>query len=151
MPGRFCFMFKLLSSLLLSLLLSAPLAAFAHEGDDHEHGDAASSQLESGNGWRLVRSVELGSSGKFIHLVLVDHAVYTDRTVYSSAINRLCGANNEFCRIRFWSEEKFVPEKATMSVEQNKQLRADYLVNKSAGMKHLHYSCSVNPDKNNCF
>ena len=55
-------MYKLLSSLLLFSILSLPLSVFAHEGDDHEHGNAASSQLERGNGWRLVRSVELGSS-----------------------------------------------------------------------------------------
>lgn len=148
-------MYKLFSSLLLFSMLVLPISVFAHEGEDHTHDDEAASesapQLESGNGWRLVRSVELGNSGKFIHLVLVDHAVYTDRTIYSSAINRLCNANDEFCRIRFWSEERFVPEKASMTVEQNKQLRADYLVNKSAGMHHLRYSCSVNPDKNNCF
>lgn len=140
-------MFKLLPHLLLSLLLSLPLAAWSHEGDDHAHDEA----LESGNGWRLVRSVELGTSGKVIHLVLVDHAVHTDKTIYSAVINRLCGGNDEFCRIRFWSEEKYVPEKASMTVEQNKHLRADYLVNKSAGMQHLRWSCSVNPDKNNCF
>ncbi len=145
-------MYKFFSSLLLFSLLALPISVSAHEGEDHEHEEAAAStELESGNGWRLVRTVGLGDSGKIIYLVLVDHAVHTDRTIYSAAINRLCGQNDEFCRIRFWSQEKYVPEKASMTVEQNKQLRADYLVNKEAGMKYLRWSCSVNPDKNHCF
>ena len=143
-------MFKLLVKLLLVLIFILPFSVFSHEGEDHEHAEP-DSQLESGNGWRLVRLVELGNSGKFIQLVLVDHAVHTDKSIYSAAINRLCSTNAEFCRIRFWSEERFIPDKASMTIEQNKHLRADYLVNKSASMQHLKWSCSVNPDKNNCF
>ncbi|UJP05152.1 MAG: hypothetical protein LZF61_09985 [Nitrosomonas sp.] len=145
-------MYKLLPGILLFSLLALPMSAFSHGEEDHEHVDEAEiQQTESGTGWRLVRSVELGDSGKLIRLVLVDHAVHTDKTIYSAAINRLCTPGDDFCRIRFWSEEKYVPEKASLTVEQNKHLKADYLVNKSAGMQHLRWSCSVNPDKNNCF
>ncbi len=145
-------MHKLLPTALLFLILALPFNTFAHEGEDHSHDEsAAESQLDSGNGWRLVRKVELGTSGKFVNLVLIDHAVYTDKTVYSAVINRLCSPSDQFCRIRFWSEERFIPETAALSVEQNKQLRADYLVNKSAGMHHLRWSCTVDPDKTHCF
>ncbi|NBQ69552.1 MAG: hypothetical protein EBU46_12295 [Nitrosomonadaceae bacterium] len=143
-------MHKLLPSVFLFLILALPFSVFAHEGEDHSHDESAS-ELDGGNGWRLVRKVELGTSGKFVNLVLIDHAVYTDKTIYSAVINRLCSPSDQFCRIRFWSEERFVPETAALTVEQNKQLRADYLVNKAAGMHHLRWSCTVDPDKTHCF
>lgn len=143
-------MHKLLPSIFLFLILALPFSVFAHEGEDHSHDESAS-ELDGGNGWRLVRKVELGTSGKFVNLVLIDHAVYTDKTIYSAVINRLCSPSDQFCRIRFWSEERFIPETAALSVEQNKQLRADYLVNKTAGMHHLRWSCTVDPDKTHCF
>ncbi len=141
-------------SIFIFLILTISFDSFSHEGEHHEHDESPANsplQLESGNGWQLVRSLEMGTSGKFVHMVLIDHNVYTDKTVYSSAINRLCRNGNEFCRIRFWSEERFVPETVALTIEQNKQLRADYLVNKSAGISHLHWSCSVDPDKSHCF
>lgn len=147
-------MHKLLSSILLFLILTVPYSVFSHEGEDHEHDEPAAenaSQLESGNNWRVVRSIEMGTSGKFVHMVLVDHGVYTDKTIYSAVINRLCRPNDEFCRIRFWSEERFIPEKVSLTTEQNKQLRAEYLVNKVAGMHQLRWSCTVDPDKTHCF
>ncbi|SEF91873.1 hypothetical protein [Nitrosomonas ureae] len=147
---------KLVLDFFLLTLLVLPLSVFSHGDEEHEHEEdkpaaESASQLESGIGWRVVRTVELGTSGKFVHLVLIDHSKYTDKTIYSAAINRLCNSNDEFCRIRFWSEERFIPEKASLTIEQNKQLRADYLVNKAGGIHHLQWSCSVNPDKNNCF
>ncbi|PSJ17286.1 hypothetical protein [Nitrosomonas supralitoralis] len=150
-------MHKFLLSFFLSTLLVLPLSVFSHGNEEHEHEHEqnestadSSSELASGIGWRVVRNVELGTSGKIIHMVLVEHSKYTDKTIYSAAINRLCNPKNEFCRIRFWSEERFIPEKASLTVEQNKQLRADYLVNKAGGIHQLQWSCSVDPDKNNC-
>ena len=134
---------KLVLDFFLLTLLVLPLSVFAHGDEEHEEDKPAAesvSQLESGIGWRVVRTVELGASGKFVHLVLIDHSKYTDKTIYSAAINRLCNPNDEFCRIRFWSEERFIPEKASLTVEQNKQLRADYLVNKAGGIHHLQWS-----------
>ncbi|MCE7913176.1 MAG: hypothetical protein DYH15_00570 [Nitrosomonas sp. PRO4] len=147
-------MHKLLSSALLFLILVIPCSVFSHEGEDHSQDESdtnSSPQLEGGNGWQLVRSLEMGTSGKFVHMVLIDHSVYTDKTIYSAAINRLCRSTDEFCRIRFWSQERFIPETVALTVEQNKQLRADYLVNKTAGIHHLRWSCSVDPDKSHCF
>jgi len=77
--------------------------------------------------------------------------ILTDSEWQEYVINRLCSPSDQFCRIRFWSEERFVPETAALTVEQNKQLRADYLVNKTAGMHHLRWSCTVDPDKTHCF
>ena len=149
-------MHKLLSSALLLLILTMPYSAFSHMGEEHEHehdepAASTSSQLESGNGWRVVRSMEMGTSGKFVHMILVDHDVYTDKTVYSAAINRLCRAEEDFCRIRFWSQERFIPEKVSLTTEQNKQLKAEYIVNKAAGIHQLRWSCSVDPNKSHCF
>jgi hypothetical protein len=149
-------MHKLLSSALLLLILTMPYSAFSHMGEEHEHehdepAASTSSQLESGNGWRVVRSIEMGTSGKFVHMILVDHDVYTDKTVYSAAINRLCRAEEDFCRIRFWSQERFIPEKVSLTTEQNKQLKAEYIVNKAAGIHQLRWSCSVDPNKSHCF
>lgn len=145
-------MHKLLTSVLLLLILATPYSVFSHEGEDHSETETETSpQLESGTGWRVVRSIEMGSSGKFVHMVLIDHSVYTDKTIYSAAINRLCRAGDDFCRIRFWSQERFIPEKAALTIEQNKQLKAEYVVNKSAGIHQLRWSCTVDPDKAHCF
>lgn len=143
---------KQIISALIFLLLALPYSVFsASEENESTAQTPEAPKQESGKNWRLVRSVEIGSSGKFIQLVLIDHSVYTDKTVYSAVINRLCNADDDFCRIRFWSQERFIPEKAAMSIEQNKQLRAEYLVNKTAGNKQLRWSCAVDPDKTHCF
>jgi hypothetical protein len=147
-------MHKLLPSILLFLILTMPFSVFSHEGEEHAHDEPTAespAQLESGNGWRVIRSLEIGTSGKLVHMVLIDHSVYTDKTIYSAAINRICPPDAEFCRIRFWSQERFIPEKVSLTTEQNKHLRADYLVNKTAGTHHLRWSCSVDPDKKHCF
>ncbi len=151
-------MHKQMLSIILFLLISIPFNVLSHEGEDHSHDhdhdesiSDSSSQQDRGKGWQLVRSLEIGTSGKFVHMVLIDHSVYTDKTVYSAAINRLCRPEDQFCRIRFWSQERFIPEKVTLTTEQNKNLKADYLVNKTAGTHHLRWSCTVDPDKTHCF
>lgn len=145
-------MHRLVTSVLLSVLLCMPYSVFSHPGEDHDKPAADSSpQLESGIGWRVIRSVEMGTSGKLVHMVLIEHGVYTDKTVYSAAINRLCHPDQDFCRIRFWSQERFIPEKVSLTTEQQKHLRAEYLANKTADIHHLRWSCSVDPDKSHCF
>lgn len=147
-------MHKLLTSALLFLILTMPYSVFSHSGEEHEHDEPvadSSPTLESGNGWRVVRSVEMGTSEKFVHMVLIDHGVYTDKTIYSAVINRLCRTEEDFCRIRFWSQERFIPEKVSLTIEQNKQLKAEYIVNKAGGIRQLRWSCSVDPNKTHCF
>jgi|CXWL01.1.fsa_nt_gi hypothetical protein len=145
-------MHKLLISTILFLALIMPYSVFSQSDEEHDEPVTDSpSQLERGTGWRVVRSIEMGTSGKFVHMVLIDHNVYTDKTIYSAAINRLCRSEQEFCKIRFWSQERFIPEKVSLTTEQNKQLKAEYVANKSADIHQLRWSCSVDPDKSQCF
>lgn len=142
------------------LALSLSCSAFAKADEDAANATAEaataeeaandSAGLESGNGWKTVRIAELGNSGKKVYMVLVEQSRHTDKTVYSNAITRLCQGEDEFCRIRFWSNERFIPERAALTAEQNKQLKADYLVNKTAGIKELRWSCGVDPKSQNC-
>lgn len=107
-------------------------------------------ELESGSGWKTVRVAELGKSGKKVYMVLVEQNRHTDKTLYSNAISRLCQGEEEFCRVRFWSNERFIPERVAMTAEQNKQLKVDYLLNKTAGIRELRWSCGIDPNSQNC-
>lgn len=104
----------------------------------------------SGQGWKLIRSPEMGNSGKLVHMVLVDLDKEMDKTVYSAAITRLCGKATDFCRIRFWTQERFIPEKVTPTPEQLKAQKADYLFNPAADVKKTTWSCKVDHDKSHC-
>lgn len=162
-------MYKKLICTIIFFALCLPVAVFAESGDVTNDSEevtnetaevtkaAADSEeateekaLQSGNGWRKVRVAELGKSGKFVQMVLIDHNRHTDKTIYSNAINRLCKPDDEFCRVRFWSNERYIPDRVAMSPEQRKHLKADYLVNKAAGMHHLQWSCRVDPLSENC-
>ncbi|PTN11306.1 hypothetical protein [Nitrosomonas aestuarii] len=145
----------------LFLALSIPYAAFAKSDENAAEviNEAQSSveteedevaALESGNGWKNVFIAELGNSGKKVHMVLVEQNRHTDKTVYSNAISRICQGQDEFCRVRFWSNERYIPERAALTAEQNKQLKADYLVNKAAGIRELRWSCGIDPNSQNC-
>lgn len=156
---------KKVIGLLLFLALIIPYSVFAESDEDAADVAAEteatveteateeaeeSAVLQSGNGWKTVRVAELGKSGKFVQMVLIEHSRHTDKTIYSNAIKRLCNADDEFCRVRFWSEERYIPDRVAMTPEQRKQLKADFLINKSAGMHHLQWSCGVDPNSENC-
>lgn len=111
---------------------------------------AATQSLPSGQGWRVVRIIEMGNSGKFVHMVLVDLNKEMDKTVYSAAINQICGKATDFCRIRFWTQERFIPEKVSPTAEQIKVQKAEFLFNKAASIRQITWSCAVNPDKTQC-
>lgn len=68
-------MHKLLPSILLFLILTMPFSVFSHEGEEHAHDEPAAespAQLENGNGWRVIRSLEIGTSGNsFIWYLLI--------------------------------------------------------------------------------
>jgi hypothetical protein len=98
-----------------------------------------SSKLYSGEGWRVVRSVELGKTGKYIHMVLVDLNRDTDRS------------EPDFCRIRFWNEERYIPKSVSFTKNQYKTLRAEYTFNREGGIQQMRYSCTVLPNKSLCF
>ena len=162
-------MYKKLICTIIFFALCLPVSVFAESEDDSNDSQAVTNEateeteatadsdeateekvLQSGNGWRKVRIAELGKSGKFVQMVLIEHSRHTDKTIYSNAINRLCKPSDEFCRVRFWSEERYIPDRVAMTPEQRKRLKADYLVNKSAGMHHLQWSCGIDPKSENC-
>jgi hypothetical protein len=105
----------------------------------------------SGDGWRLVRSVQLGKTEKYIHMVLIDLNRDTDIAVYGSAINKICRSEPDFCRVRFWNEERYVPKSISFTKNQYKTLRAEYTFNRAGDLQEMRYSCTVLPYKGQCF
>ncbi len=150
---------KLVAFLLLALAMSWPAMASedeAAENDTEEvveevaEDSSSDETLASGIGWQLIRSVELGKSGKFVNMVLIERGRQADKTIYSAALNRLCSDEKEFCRVRFWVQERFIPEKASMTTEQYQHLLADHLFNREAGIHRIQYACSVDPTSAEC-
>ena len=147
-----------LVAFLLALAMSWP--ALVSASDEAAENDAeevveevveeSSEPLPSGIGWQLIRSVELGKSGKFVNMVLVELGRQADKTIYSTAITRLCSDEKEFCRVRFWVQERFIPEKASMTTMQYRHLLADHLFNREAGIHQIEYACSVDPISPTC-
>ena len=107
--------------------------------------------LLSGDGWRLVRSVQLGNSGKYIHMVLIELNRDTDIAVYGAALNKICRAEPDFCRVRFWNEERYVPKSISFTEGQFKTLRAEYTFNRAGGVQEMRYACTVLPNEGQCF
>ena len=116
-------------------------------------GSAAqpSPELHSGEGWRVVRSVELGQTGKYIHMVLVDLNRDTDLSLYGAARIKICRSEPDFCRIRFWNEERYIPNSVSFTKNQHKTLRAEYTFNREGGIQKMRYACTVLPNKGLCF
>ena len=148
---------KLVAFLLLALAMSWTTIASADEAAENdveevveEVAEESSESLASGIGWQLIRSVELGKSGKFVNMVLIELGRQADKTIYSTAITRLCSDEKEFCRVRFWVQEKYIPEKASMTTEQYRHLLADHLFNREAGIHQTEYACSVDPTSPVC-
>lgn len=155
---------KLVAFLLLILIMSWPTLASSEpvesaENDteevvvdevEEEASEASSEPLASGIGWQLIRSVELGNTGKFVNMVLIERGRQADKTIYSAALNRLCRDEKEFCRVRFWMQERFIPERASMTTEQYRHLLADHLFNREAGIHRIEYACSVDPNSDEC-
>lgn len=110
-----------------------------------------SPKLYSGDGWRVVRSVELGKTGKYVHMVLVDLNRDTDIAVYGAARIKICRSERDFCRIRFWNEERYIPKTISFTKNQYKTLRAEYTFNREGGIQKMRYSCTVLPNKSLCF
>ena len=110
------------------------------------------SQLDlHGDGWRLVRSLELGNSGNYIHFVLIDSKRDMDKAVYGAALSKICRSATDFCRVRFWNEKRLVPDAVSFTPEQFKGLRAEYVFNRAGGVQEMRYACTVVSDKNQCF
>lgn len=158
---------SILNSLLFAAAISWVGLVFSEESDAQHTTEDVSSQTEtevttttekasgdeplmSGIGWRLARKVEMGNTGKFVNMVLVEPKRQMDKTIYSNAITRICGKEEEFCRIRFWIEERFLPEKSIPTGEQLQRQKADFLLNRKAGIHRTQWSCTVDHDRNEC-
>lgn len=161
---------KMIGILFLALILTISWSAFAEtpaeeepvdtdqveqleeavEVDVEEVVEQAEEPLESGIGWQLIRTRELGSTGKRVHMVLVEQAKYTDRTIYGNAITRLCADEEIFCRVRFWTQERFIPERISLTAEQHKQLKAEYTFDRDANVHQTLMSCSVDSSRVDC-
>ncbi|SFN89785.1 hypothetical protein SAMN05216386_2118 [Nitrosospira briensis] len=108
-------------------------------------------QLPHGDGWRLVRSVQLGSSKNYIHMVLIDSKRDMDTAVYGAALSKICRSEPDFCRVRFWNEERHVAQAISFTDAQFKALRAEYVFNRAGSVQQMRYACTVVSDKNQCF
>lgn len=133
----------------IAFVLTWPVAALSQQSKPQPQ--QPSQPLMSGDGWRLVRSVQLGNSGRYIHMVLIDAKRDADKAVYGSALSSICRSEPDFCRVRFWNEARNVPETITFTETQFKTLRAEYVLNRAGGVQELRYACTAVPDKNQCF
>lgn len=152
---------KLIGSMFLTMMLFWSAQALSDEQSESVESPEVSlteeastpevaEPLPSGNGWRVARIIEIAKTGKFVHMVLVDQEREMDKSVYGAAIHRLCGKATDFCRIRFWTQERLIPEKVTLTHEQLKGQKAEYLFNHAAGIKQTIWSCDVEPDRSQC-
>ncbi|MEP6606354.1 MAG: hypothetical protein ABJA60_09605, partial [Nitrosospira sp.] len=59
---------------LIALVSSWPVSAASTQADPQQRSavQLQSHPLVHGDGWRLVRSIELGNSGNYVHMVLID-------------------------------------------------------------------------------
>jgi hypothetical protein len=113
--------------------------------------EAQSQPLAHGDGWRLVRSVQLGNSKNYIHMVLIDSNRDMDKAVYGAALSKICRSEPDFCRVRFWNEARHVANSISFTEAQFKALRAEYIFNRAGHVQQMKYACTVVSDKNQCF
>ncbi|HET7062158.1 MAG TPA: hypothetical protein VFI43_08285 [Nitrosospira sp.] len=133
----------------LTVFLSFPLAAMAVQQVQTEQSQAQPPL--HGDGWRLVRSIQLGTSKHFIHMVLIDSKRDMDKAVYGAALSKICRSEPDFCRVRFWNEERLVPSAISFTDAQFKGMRAEYVFNRAGNVQEMRYACTVVSDKNQCF
>ncbi len=138
---------------LIALVSSWPVSAASTPADPQQRSAAQlqSHPLVHGDGWRLVRSVELGNSGNYVHMVLIDSKRDMDTAVYGAALSKICRSEPDFCRVRFWNEERHVAQSISFTDAQFKALRAEYVFNRAGSVQEMRYACTVVSDKNQCF
>ena len=134
---------------ILTLFFSLPAAAALQKVESQQNQQAQS--LAHGDGWRLVRSVQLGNTSNYIHMVLIDKERDMDKAVYGAALSKLSRSAPDFCRVRFWNEERHVAESISFTDAQFKALRAEYIFNRAGNLQQMRYACTVVSDKNQCF
>jgi hypothetical protein len=146
---------KRVIAMAFSIILSWPVSAFSlqqSESQPQSQSQSASSpELPHGDGWRLVRSIQLGNSKNYIHMVLIDGKRDMDKAVYGAALSKICRSEPDFCRVRFWNEERYVADSISFTDAQFKALRAEYIFNRAGQVQQMKYACTVVSDKNQCF
>ncbi|WP_256326912.1 hypothetical protein [Nitrosospira multiformis] len=98
-----------------------------------------------------MRSIQLGNSKNYIHMVLIDGKRDMDKAVYGAALSKICRSEPDFCRVRFWNEERHVANSISFTDAQFKALRAEYIFNRAGHVQQMKYACTVVSDKNQCF
>ena len=141
---------KSIISFTLVAFLSFPLATLAVQQPEPEKQSHVQPAMH-GDGWKLVRSVQLGSSKHYIHMVLIDSKRDMDKAVYGAALSKICRSEPDFCRVRFWNEERLVPNAISFTDAQFKGMRAEYVFNRAGHVQEMRYACTVVSDKNQCF
>lgn len=84
-------------------------------------------------------------------MVLVDLNRDTDIAVYGSALIKICRFEPDFCRVRFWNEERYIPKSISFTKGQFKTLRAEYTFNRAGGVQEMQYAYTISPYKGQCF
>ena len=135
----------------LSWPVSASLQQLESQPQSAQQQQPQSQPLMQGDGWRLIRSVQLGNSKNYIHMVLIDSKRDMDKAVYGAALSKICRSQPDFCRVRFWNEERHVAQSISFTDAQFKALRAEYIFNRAGHVQQLKYACTVVSDKNQCF
>lgn len=120
---------KIIGIALISLVWSWPVAAASTQPEPRPQTQPQ--PLVHGDGWRLVRSIQLGNSGNYVHMVLIDSKRDMDKAVYGAALSKICRSQPDFCRVRFWNEERYVPQSISFTDAQFKTLRAEYVFNRA--------------------
>ncbi len=138
---------------LIALMSSWPVSAASTQAAPQQPSEV---QLQPqpplhGDGWRLVRSIQLGNSGNYVHMVLIDSKRDMDKAVYGAALSKICRSEPDFCRVRFWNEERHVSQSISFTDAQFKALRAEYVFNRAGSVQDMRYACTVVSDKNQCF
>lgn len=139
---------RLITTGLMGFVFSWPISASLQQPEPQKP------ELQSslhGDGWRLVRSIQLGTSKNYIHMVLIDSKRDMDKAVYGAALSKICRSEPDFCRVRFWNEERLVPNAISFTDAQFKGMRAEYVFNRAGGVQEMRYACTVVSDKNQCF
>jgi hypothetical protein len=84
-------------------------------------------------------------------MVLIDSKRDMDKAVYGAALSKICRTEQDFCRVRFWNEERLVHHAISFTDAQFKGMRAEYVFNRAGGVQEMRYACTVVSDKNQCF
>jgi hypothetical protein len=146
---------RIIGIALIALIWSWPVSAASTRPEPQQHSQPQSQPqpqpLVHGDGWRLVRSIQLGNSGNYVHMVLIDSKRDMDRAVYGAALSKICRSEPDFCRVRFWNEERYVPQSISFTDAQFKALRAEYVFNRAGSVQEMRYACTVVSDKSQCF